>query len=63
MHTKKLAIVTPFLLLKKRDKKMGDSLPFFINKKGVEILVLRARGIPAKRRGLTEYGAARAICM
>ena len=31
---KKLAIVTPFLLLKKGDKKIGDSLPFFLNKKG-----------------------------
>ena len=45
MHTNKLAIVTPFLLIKK----------------GLEIFVLRAHGIPAKRRGLTEYGAARAI--
>ena len=58
MHTKKLAIVTPFLFIKKGDQKIGDSNPFFIDKKGIEIFVLRAHGIPAKRRGLTEYGAA-----
>ena len=42
-------------------KKIGDSNPFFIDKKGIQIFVLRAHGIPANRRGLTEYGAARAI--
>ena len=56
-----MAIVTPFLFIKKGDQQIGDSNPFFIDKKGIEIFVLRAHGIPAKRRGLTEYGAARAI--
>ena len=63
MHTNKLAIVTPFLFIKKGDQQIGDSNPFFIDKKRIEFFVLRAHGIPAKRRGLTEYGAARAICM
>ena len=38
--------------------KLAIAIPFLLIKKGLEIFVLRAHGIPAKRRGLTEYGAA-----